>query len=393
MNAPTKPNKSRRRLGDGFDDTLSEISHIDTPEGVVPTRAEIEEEMSPLVKARVLTTATDKSIVPPKETPVRDQLCSAIAGTAPTSLRKQKSTESQYELRERVRETEGQMFAWRKSNYSNRRPSQPVSPTLSPEDAIRNQWILEKNRQGVTVATLMPEHLPQKIASIEEIDFVKAYGLAAKHLAAWILDPRFAKLVSEPREPESKPREKYRDRLEPLREHFEIRTIKGPDGQTIEHAVRVVPPSRSDRRKFGSKVALPVTPKDQPKRRALKDSERRMYLDYADGTLSAEQMVQKHGVWSEHDLRSLELKIIKHAERVGLFVVPVQSKPGPVEPSDSEIPLILKTGGVNLGASIHEIRKRNSFDVGRVRESSGSKSRRDKYGLPEHDDYSEDSAA
>lgn len=397
MNTPITRKFAHSKPEEGFDDTLSEISHIDTPEGVVPTRSEIEEEMSPLVRARLLTTATDKSIVPPTETPVRDQLCSA-AVVADTT-RKTKPIQAQSDLRDRVSEIEGQMFAWRKSNYSGSHRARPVreiskvSPTLSLEDNLRNRWILEKNRQGITVASLIPEHVPQKIASVEDIDFVRAYGLTPKHLAAWIRDSRFAKLMSEPNEQESKPREKYRDSLTPIREHFEIRAIEGPDGQTIEHVVRVVPPSRSHRRKFGSKVALPVTPKNQPKKRALKDRERKMYLDYANGTLSAEQMVQKHGAWSEPDLRGLELKIIKHAERVGLFVVPVQTTLGPVEPSDSEIPLILKTGGANLGASIHEIRKRNSFDTGRVRESGGFGSRREKYGLPESDDYSEDSAA
>ncbi len=381
---------------DATDDTLAELSHVDTPEGVVPTRAEIEEDMSPLVKARVLTTSTDKSIAKPNATPVRDQLCSP----ALVKPRQRKPVQYNPDLRDHVREIENKMFSWSHIYDSSRRRGLPdhenqkisSSPTISPEDAIRNQWILEKNRNGVTVATLIPDSVPQKDTKVEEINFLKAYGLTPKDLAAWIRDPRFAKLAPEPNDDEARaPREKYRDPLPAFREHFEIRSVQGPDGKMIEHPVLVLPPKRSDRRKFGSKVPLPVKPKDQPKKRPLKDVERRLYLDYADGILSAEQMIAKHGVRADDEIRVLELKIIRHAERAGLFVVPVQSKDGPVEPSDAELPLIWKTGGENLGLTIHK-RTRNSFATGIIRETEGFTSR-ERYGSPEYDDFSEDSAA
>jgi len=389
-------NRGRLRLDleeiDRIDDALAELSCIDTPEGVVPTRAEITEESAPLAKARVLATSTDRSIAKPETTPVREMLC-----TPGVARPRRKPSKADPNLRDRVRAIEDKVFSWSRIYDATRDRGRPdrtlkTPPTLSPEDAIRNQWILEKNKQGIAVATLIPEHVPQKDVNVERIDFLKAYGLVPKDLASWIRDPRFTKLMAEPgEEDERAPREKYRDTLSPIREHFEIRTVKGPDGTMIEHPVLVIPPTRAHRRKGGAKVPLPVKPKEQTKKRALKDRERKMYLDYADGVLSTEQMIAKHGVWADDEIRALELKILRHAERAGLFVVPVQSKEGPVELSDAELPLVWKTGGENLGLTIHR-RTRNSFATGPVRESSGNPGR-DKQELPGFDDYSEDSAA
>lgn len=287
----------------------------------------------------------------------------------------------------------------------------PSSETLTI--SIRNDWLKEKDasdqeEQRAARQLLLTDVKPLPAnAQIDELSLRLLCKLTPRDLAHLIKDEKFCQpFVAE----DSPQRWVIKDLWKDIRGEEQkaeqpatkLVSVVGPDGIVQERVCTVVPMSRGHQRRIRLTVSVLSGAKPNMTT-ALTDAETSFYKDLAASNLTVLEMVEKHGAWSDDEICDLENRIIRHAAKVRLVVLPTSvSDDAPGEYGDGEMEeAIKKTQGEEVGGQIHS-GKRGKYDNQRGLDSfrtplphktgpEGSPSGGS--GGPEHDDYGEDSGS
>jgi hypothetical protein len=209
---------------------------------------------------------------------------------------------------------------------------QPADPEKSDADRIRDEWqtekfyedsadrvVLEKLRMSVPVDF----HPAVDLYSGNYFDLRKAVGLTEQQLVAFIANEKF---------------------MEPMIEGMTEQQLMSLKRRTIKTMPR-------------RKQLLIYDMREREIMTAISRREAYFYKDYARGEeLSVQEMVRRHGGWFDDDIQELEVRIICHAARLGLFVLPPHLIPrgNEYEPDDEQqqTAAIFGTGGAEIGGGI-----------------------------------------
>jgi hypothetical protein len=290
---------------------------------------------------------------------------------------------------------------------------EPTVETVPLADALRNQWEQEKHGEDFEIRQ-QGEFLIKdiKIAQLEksgEENLRLALKLTTRDLARLVKNEKFCRPFEIGKS--TKPRETYKDRWKDIRGETQKREkprtkivqVPGPDGALQERVCTVFPMTRG-RRRASSKVPTVSEPRLK-KTTALSEKEVSFYRDYATNNLTVPHMIEKHGAWTDDEIRELENRIIRHAAKVRLVEVLRDNSTdeytrGLDEARQATEMSVDKAGGGSIGASgIHRGKLGKYGDprglddfrtpLPKMDGSGWSPSARD--GAPERDDFGEES--
>jgi hypothetical protein len=242
---------------------------------------------------------------------------------------------------------------------------EPIVETMPLADAIRNQWELEKHEEDLEIRRqgqlLIREVKASHVEKSGEENLRLALKLTTRDLARFIKNGKFCRPFEIKKS--TKPREIYIDHWKDIRGGTQkpekpmtkIVRVPGPDGVLREHICTVLPMKKRVLRRAGSKVPTVSEPRSK-KVTALSERESSFYRDYASNNLSVDRMVEKHGAWTDDEIRDLENRIIRHATKVRLVeVLPDNSTDeytrGLDEARAAAETSVDKSGGGSIGAS------------------------------------------